>query len=82
MRTIEVLLFARVKDLAGSGRIQVAVSDRATVSDVRKALVAAHPALASIVAQSAFAVNNEYSANDAGIPLGAEVACIPPVSGG
>jgi len=75
-----VLLFARIRDQLGTDRITVA--DAATVGEVRLGLMKQYPQLAGIVEKSVFAVNNEFADDDVAIPHGAEVALLPPVSGG
>ena len=41
-----------------------------------------HPQLAPLVAHATFAIGSRYADDRQPIPAGAEVACIPPVSGG
>jgi molybdopterin converting factor subunit 1 len=77
-----VKLFARARDLAGAGEVSVSLPDGATVADLRRALANAHPALAGLLERSALAVDNEFADNAAQVPPGAEVALLPPVSGG
>jgi molybdopterin converting factor subunit 1 len=75
-----VLLFARAKDLVGADRVEVA--DAATVGEVRRRLSERYPKLASLLEKSAFAVDDEFAEDATLIPRGAEVALLPPVSGG
>jgi molybdopterin converting factor small subunit len=42
----------------------------------------AYPELAPILRRAMIAVNTDYAGDDTVIPASAEVACIPPVSGG
>jgi len=79
---MRVLLFARAKDLVGTDRIEVSLPEPATVGDLRQHLVQRHPNLAGLLEKSAFAVNDEFADDAARIPAGAEVALLPPVSGG
>ena len=58
------------------------LADGATVATLKSALAAAYPALASIVPSLMIAIDNDYATDDALIPPGAELAAIPPVSGG
>ena len=80
--TTRVRLFARARDLAGAEVLSVELPPGATVGDLRRQLADAVPALAGLLERSAVGVNEEYAADDAVIPPGAEVAVIPPVSGG
>ena len=75
-----VLLFARARDLVGVDRIEV--DDVATVGALRHILIQRFPHLEGLLGKSAFAVNDEYADDAALIPAGAEVALLPPVSGG
>jgi molybdopterin converting factor subunit 1 len=79
---IEVRLFARARDLVGADVITVDVPDGATVSELRGRLVARYPTLAGLLERSALAVNGEFADGAMVVPPGAEVALLPPVSGG
>jgi molybdopterin converting factor subunit 1 len=80
--TVKLLLFARARDVSGADAVELELSPGATVSDVRGALAAAYPRLAGLATRSAIAVNSDYAADDAVVPPGAEIALVPPVSGG
>jgi molybdopterin converting factor subunit 1 len=77
-----VLLFARARDLAGSDRLEVALPDGGTVAQLRYALAQQCPALASLLEKSALAVNGEFAQETDVVAVDAEVALLPPVSGG
>lgn len=79
---VRVKLFAVAKERAGSEVVTVEVADGATVADVRQALIAAVPALASVVPHALWAVDAEYAADTARVTEQSEIALIPPVSGG
>ena len=79
---MNVLLFARSRDLLGADRIVVDPPEPATVGELRQRLRQRYPTLDGLLGKSAFAVNDEFAADDVRIPLGAEVALLPPVSGG
>lgn len=80
--TVRVQLFALAKDLAQSSLIELSLAEGATVGDLRRALAKQVPALASVLGHVLFALNAEYATDATVVPPGAEVACIPPVSGG
>jgi molybdopterin converting factor subunit 1 len=80
--TIPVLLFARAKDLVGSERIAVSLPDGATVGALRAHLAAEHPKLKGLIERSAFAVNDEFADDATFLAPDAEIALLPPVSGG
>lgn len=82
MMFVHVRLFARARDLAGSDAVAIELPDGARVGDLRRALAEAHPRLASLLEKSALAVNNEFAEDDVVVPTNAELALLPPVSGG
>ena len=77
-----VRLFARLRDLAGSGELIRDVEAPATVSTVWQQLVAERPALRDYERTMSVAVNADYSKMSAPVHDGDEVAFLPPVSGG
>ena len=79
---IDVQLFARARDLAGTSRLTVELPERGTVGDLRRRLAELLPNLARLLERSALAVNNEMADDAASLSPGAEVALLPPVSGG
>jgi molybdopterin synthase catalytic subunit len=79
---VRVRLFAVARELVGAEFVDVDVPAIPTARDVRQALVHHAPGLARVVAHSILAANGEPAADDSPIPPGAEVALIPPVSGG
>lgn len=79
---VEVRLFARAKDLAGAESVRVELADGATVADLRGRLAADVPALAGLLERCALAVNDEFAEDSLRLPRSAEVAVLPPVSGG
>lgn len=80
--TLNILLFAGLRDLAGSSTVAVELPTNATVAELRQQLAAVHPQLAVLLARSRVAMNMEFAVDDSLIPHGAEIAVIPPVSGG
>jgi molybdopterin converting factor subunit 1 len=79
---VTVRLFAAARQLAGTSDIAVALPETATVADLKRALATARPALAGLLGSARIAVNAEYAPDTLVIPPGAELAVIPPVSGG
>ncbi len=77
-----VLLFAIARDLAGASAVDVPVPDGATVGTMRAALADVYPALAVLLPRCRVAVGQAFAADTDVVPVGAEVALIPPVSGG
>ena len=79
---VTVRLFARLRDLAGSGELVRDVPDPATVRTVWQALVADMPAIQEYERTMSVAVNADYSKMTSPVKEGDEVAFLPPVSGG
>ncbi len=79
---VELKLFAVARQRVGAGSIALELPEGATVADLKHSLVESQPALAPLLANLLIAVDNEYAPDDRPIPAGAEVAAIPPVSGG
>ena len=77
-----VRLFARLRDLAGSGELVRDVEAPATVQSVWKALVEEMPALREYERTMSVAINADYSRMSEPVKDGDEVAFLPPVSGG
>jgi molybdopterin synthase sulfur carrier subunit len=80
--TLSVHLFARARDLAGASVVMVELFPGATAGDLRRRLAADYPALAPLLEHSALAVENEFAGDDRVLSRGAEIALLPPVSGG
>ena len=79
---VTVRLFARLRDLAGSGELVREVATPATVETVWRSLVADMPALGDYERTMSVAVNADYSKMSSKVDEGDEVAFLPPVSGG
>ncbi len=79
---VTVLLFARLRDLAGSGELVRDIPAPATIEQVWRGLVKEMPALAEYERTMSVALNTDYSRMTATVHEGDEVAFLPPVSGG
>ncbi len=79
---VRVRLFARAKDLAGTEMVSLDLAANAVVADLRRRLAEEIPALAALLQRSALAVNEEFANDDQPLTDDAEVALLPPVSGG
>lgn len=82
MMTVRVLLFARARDLAGADELPLALPETATVTDVRRALAEARPALRELLGRCAVAVDGEFACDTTAVTATSTVAVLPPVSGG
>ncbi|CAD74386.1 MAG TPA: MoaD/ThiS family protein [Rhodopirellula baltica] len=82
-RSIEVLLFAGASEAAdGADRVIVQSHENTTASDLMKQLADQYAALAPLAQRSRLAIDQKYVSPSHVIQPGAEVALIPPVSGG
>ena len=79
---LSVRMFARARDLAGGPVVELELPDGARVSELRAALLLARPQLQPLAGSLHVAIGSEYAGDDAVVPVGAEVVCFPPVSGG
>jgi molybdopterin converting factor small subunit len=77
-----VRLFARARELAGRDGLSVELPSGARVADLRLALAEVCPSLRPLLGRSAVAVNGEYARDELALPESAEIALLPPVSGG
>ena len=79
---IEVLYFAAAREAAARSSEPLEVPDGSTLAGLRGVLRARHPALATTLAVSRFAVGEAFAAEDHRLEAGDIVAVLPPVSGG
>lgn len=79
---VQVRLFAAARQAAGSSTVELELPVGATVGQLRDRLAGEFPQLSALVRQAMFAVDAEYVRDGVEIRPGADVACIPPVSGG
>ncbi len=79
---VRVRLFAIARHLAERGLWETTLPDQATIAALRRQLEREIPALAGLANRFRFAIDARYAGDCEQIPPGADVACIPPVSGG
>jgi molybdopterin converting factor small subunit len=79
---LQIKLFAVAQQLAGCDEVEIEVGNVCNVAAARAALLAACPQLNNVAEHLAFAVDTEYATDTTPIFANAEVAVIPPVSGG
>ena len=79
---VTIRLFARLRDLAGSGTLTRDVPAGASVETVWALIAADIPALGPYRSSISAAVNADYARFTAPVAEGDEVAFLPPVSGG
>jgi molybdopterin converting factor subunit 1 len=79
---VSILLFAGLREIVGSDRVEREVPEAATLEQVWSALASEHPELARYTASISGAINAEYARMNAPVHDRDEVAFLPPVSGG
>lgn len=79
---VNVQFFAQLRELAGCRAWTCDVPEGATVDAVWRAAAEAHPGIGVMEASISCAVNAEFAARSTIVHAGADVAFLPPVSGG
>jgi molybdopterin synthase catalytic subunit len=79
---IRLLAFATAADALGTDETEMELPEGSRVSDLRARLDREHPSLAALWPRLAVAVDGRVVTHGEPIPDGAEVALLPPVSGG
>jgi molybdopterin synthase catalytic subunit len=79
---VSLRLFASLRDAIGERNLCLELRDGATVDDLRARLSEQYPAVRAMLKSTVFAMDDEYVAFDERLREGAEIALIPPVSGG
>jgi len=79
---VTVRLFARLRDIAGSGEMPREIPPGATIATVWRQLTGEFPDLSAYERSMSSALNADYARMDAEVHDGDEIAFLPPVSGG
>lgn len=79
---IRLLAFASARDALGAGETDLEMPEGSRVADLRERLDRDHPGLAPLWPRLALAVDGHVAGPDQPLHDGAEVALLPPVSGG
>ena len=79
---VQVLFFARARELAGVSEVTLEIEDGWTTLHCFEAIVAKFPALKPITSCIVVALNQSYVSEPVGVKDGDELALIPPISGG
>ena len=82
MNKVRVLLFATLRDRAGMRDLLLEIPLDTDVNHLRQLLGEKVPQIRELLKNCLVAANGEYIFGFDAIPLGAEVALFPPVSGG
>ena len=79
---ITVLFFANLREIAGMIETSVDIPEGTNVKGFKALIGEIYPGLIPQLATSLVSINKEYGFDEDLIPMGAEVALFPPVSGG
>jgi molybdopterin converting factor small subunit len=79
---VTVRLFAELRVRFGRDPVCLVLHDGATIADAIKEIEGSVDGLAPLLSKSTVAVDQEYASRDRVLHDGAEVAILPPVSGG
>ncbi len=79
---IKILFFATLRDYVNAKTIELDVPADTTVAGLKELLVKSYPKMVPAQNSIMAAINREYAADEQVIPLNAEIALFPPVSGG
>jgi molybdopterin converting factor subunit 1 len=79
---ITIKLFARFRELVGSGSLERVLAEGDTVADLLAGLADDFPKFPADSQRIIVAVNQKFASRDAVLREGDEVALFPPVSGG
>ena len=79
---ISVLLFASIKEYAGTDKIFVDITDKSTVADLKHEIANHIPQLKDLLPTTLVSINHEFAFPEDKVPPDAEIAIFPPVSGG
>jgi molybdopterin synthase catalytic subunit len=79
---VSLVLFAALRDAVGERTLFLELADDATVNDLKEQLAVRYPRVEPMMKTVVCAIDDEYVKSEARLREGAEVALIPPVSGG
>jgi MoaE-MoaD fusion protein len=82
MNHVKLLFFATLRDRAGTKSIELDVPPELTVQGLKDRIADEYPSLKDSMKSVLISINREYAFDEAVIPLNAELAMFPPVSGG
>ena len=82
MNRVKLLFFATLRDRAGTKTLELDIPTDLTVQGLKDKISSDFPNLRESMSSVLITINREYAFDDAVIPLHAELAMFPPVSGG
>ncbi|MGD8458284.1 MAG: MoaD/ThiS family protein [Anaerolineales bacterium] len=82
MNKVQVFFFAGLRDKVGVIKSEMEIPSQSTVADFKDLIVEKFPNIIDSMESTLISVNKEVAFDDEEIPVGAEIALFPPVSGG
>jgi molybdopterin converting factor subunit 1 len=82
MNRVKIMFFATLRDRAGTRSMELEVPGDMTVQALKEKLSADYPDLKESMKTVLISINREYAFDEAVLPVNAEIAMFPPVSGG
>ena len=82
MNHVKLLFFATLRDRAGTKSIELDIPADLTVQGLKDKISTEYPKLKESMSSVLVTINREYAFDEAVIPINAELAMFPPVSGG
>ena len=82
MNRVKLLFFATLRDRAGTRSMELDIPSDLTVQGLKERISEEYPNLKESMSSVLITINREYAFDEAVIPLNAELAMFPPVSGG
>ncbi len=82
MIRVRVLFFSVLRDLAGTGELELELPEQTTLAALLEELCARWPRLRDWDASLLLAIDHDYTPRDTRLRDGCEVALMPPVQGG
>ena len=79
---IKILFFATLRDYAGIKSLELEIPADTTVAGLKELLTSRYPKMIPAQKSIMAAINREFAADEQLIPMDAEIALFPPVSGG
>ncbi|HNN15040.1 MAG TPA: MoaD/ThiS family protein [Anaerolineales bacterium] len=82
MNHIKLLLFATIRDRAGTRSIEMDIPADMTIQKLKEKIGSDYPNLKDSMKSVLVTIDREYAFDEAVVPNSAEIALFPPVSGG
>lgn len=82
MNRIKLLFFATIRDRAGMKSLELDIPADITILQLKEKIGVDYPNLKESMKSVLITIDREYAFDEAVIPLNAEIALFPPVSGG